>query len=165
MTEVPVLRALGVSDRGLLRTATFLNMNWTGEQRFAYRDIDRARELRHYFGFCASRGDFGFVAELDGVTVGVVWLLFLDSGDPGFGFVGEGVPELSIAVWPGYRGRGIGRLLIAAALGEAGVRGPARVSISVEHGNPALGLYRSVGFERAEGCPEGTWVLNLTETP
>jgi ribosomal protein S18 acetylase RimI-like enzyme len=165
MTDAPVLRSLGASDRGLLRTATFLNMNWTGEQRFTYRDIDRARELRHYYGFCACRGDFGFVAESGGVTVGVVWLLFLDSGDPGFGFVDEGVPELGIAVWPGYRGRGIGRSLIAAALREAGARGLARVSLSVEQGNPALGLYRSVGFERAEGCPEDTWVLNPTETP
>ncbi len=161
MTPSPDLRQLNGSDGDLLRTATLTNVNWAGGRRFTYGDIDRAPQIRHYYDFRPDRGDVGFVAEHDRLTVGVVWLLYLDSVDPGYGFVGDGVPELSLTVWSGYRGQGIGRSLLTAALGEAQARGLPRVSLSVEAGNPALFLYRSLGFEPADGAPEGTYVVNL----
>lgn len=163
MTQRWALRPLAESDSDLLRTATLTNMNWTGEQRFTYRDIDRASDFRHYYDLRPTRGDFGFVAERDGWTLGVVWVLFLCSSDPGYGFIADGVPELSITVWSGYRGQGIGRSLIIGALGEARACGLSRVSLSVEPDNPSLFLYRSFGFERAEGTSEGIYVVNLAE--
>lgn len=151
MTTHAALRPLAATDTELLRTATLANVNWTGEQRFTYHDVDRSPELRHYARLRPERGDFGAVAEQDGVVVGVVWALFLAPPDPGYGFVAEGVPEVSLSVWPGYRGRGTGRALLSHLLEEARTRGLERVALSVEEGNPVLGLYRGVGFVRAPG--------------
>jgi ribosomal protein S18 acetylase RimI-like enzyme len=136
-------------------------MNWTGDERFTFRDIDEAPELRHYFDFRPERGDFGFVAEEVGAIVGIVWLLFLPADHPGYGFVAEGVPELSVGVWPGYRGRGVGERLMRQALAEARRRGLERVSLSVEPENPALHLYRKLGFVPVEGGADGTCILEL----
>lgn len=162
MSQEQMMRPLAESDRDLLRTATLTNMNWSGEQRLTYRDMDQAQDIRHYYDIRTDRGDFGFVAEEDGSTVGVVWALFLGPDDPGYGFVADGVPELSITVWSGYRSQGVGRALMRRIMDEARVRGLPRISLSVEQGNPALLLYRSVGFERAPGTHEGTYVVDLT---
>jgi len=51
--------------------------------------------------------------------------------------------------------------LISAALDEARARGVARVSLSVEAGNPALQLYRAAGFERVVGAAEGTYAVSV----
>lgn len=153
------IRGLTPSDGELLRTATLANVNWAGE-RVTYRDIDADAALRHYCSLDPMRGDFGFVG-VDDVVIGVVWLLFLNSADPGYGFVDDGVPELSVSVWSGYRGRGIGRALINHALAQAALQGVARVSLSVEDGNPAVNLYRNLGFVRQSGAAEGTYVISL----
>jgi GNAT superfamily N-acetyltransferase len=159
-TEVTT-RPLTADDSGLLRTATLANLNWTGEQRFTARDVVSTPELRHYCRFRPERGDLGFVAEVQGLVVGVVWALFLGSDDPGYGFVADGVPELSLCVWSGHRGRGIGGGLLRRALEEARRRGIGRVSLSVEAGNPSVHLYRSVGFRPVPGAADGTMAVDL----
>lgn len=164
MNQIGELRPLTRNDADLQRTATLTNMNWTGEQRFTYQDIDQAPDIRHYYELETGRGDFGFVAEREGRVVGVVWVLFLAPPDQGYGFVAPGVPELSITVWSGYRGKGIGRKLIGRALQEGATLGLSRISLSVEEDNPSLFLYRKNGFERAEGTPEGTYVVALDRT-
>ncbi len=154
-------RPLTVDDGELLRTATLANANWTGEPRFTSRDVDERPDLRHYTVFRAERGDLGFVAETRGLAVGVVWALFLTGDDPGYGFVADGVPELSLSVWSGHRGRGIGGGLLRRALEEARRRGLTRVSLSVEAGNPSVHLYRSVGFSPVPGAADGTMAVDL----
>ena len=159
-TEVTT-RPLTVDDGELLRTATLANVNWTGEQRLTSRDVDETPELRHYCGFRPERGDLGLVAEVEGRVVGVVWALFLDSDDPGYGFVADGVPELGLCVWPGHRGRGIGGGLLRRALEEARRRGLPRLGLSVEAGNPSVHLHRSVGFSPVPGAADGTMAVGL----
>ena len=145
----------------LLTEATRLNLNWTGTDRFGDPDIVADPALAHYTRLRPERGDFGLVAEVSGRCVGVVWLLFLDSGDPGYGFVADGVPELSVCVWPGYRGVGIGRLLLDEAFRAARSRGIRQISLSVEDGNPARMIYVNSGFHDATGTAPGTMVVDL----
>lgn len=154
-------RPLTESDGPILRTATLTNVNWTGEDRFTYRDVDQAPDLRRYCELRSARGDFGFVAERHGLPVGVVWALFLGGEDRGYGFVEEGVPELSICVWSGYRGQGVGGELLRRVLGEARARGLERVSLSVEAANPAQRLYRTFGFRPVPDAPDGTLAVDL----
>ena len=154
-------RPLPAGDRELLRTATLANVNWSGEQRFTSRDVDETPELCHYTDLRPERGDFGFVAERGGRTVGVVWVLFLAGQDRGYGHVADDVPELSLSVWPGHRGQGIGGELLRRALAEARRRGTGRVSLSVEAGNPSVHLYRSVGFSPVPGAADGTMAVDL----
>ena len=154
-------RPLTASDRELLRTATLANVNWTGEQRFTARDVDERPDLRRYTVFRPGRGDLGFVAERAGRVVGVVWALLLGAEDPGHGFVADGVPELSLCVRSGYRGRGIGGRLLRLALAEARHRGVRQVGLSVEAGNPSVRLYRAAGFTPVPGAAAGTMAVDL----
>jgi GNAT superfamily N-acetyltransferase len=66
--------------------------------------------------------------------------------DPGFGYVGTGVPELIIGVRPIWRAHGVGRALLQRLCDHARAQGFARISLSVERGNFATTLYRSEGF-------------------
>ena len=147
------VRELGEADNAILAEATLLNLNWVGD-RFAHVVVNANSAFAHYARLLPSRGDFGFVAEDEGGSsndagaswLGVVWVLYLPGAEPGFGFVAESVAELSICVQPGVRGRGLGRRLLQTALAGAVDRGHRQLSLSVEEGNPARGLYASVGF-------------------
>lgn len=67
----------------------------------------------------------------------------------------EDIPELGMALLPGSRGRGIGKVLLAALLEDLRDRGAKQVSLSVDPRNePAMKLYRGFGFE--EVGREGT---------
>ncbi|WP_371152651.1 GNAT family N-acetyltransferase [Buchananella felis] len=155
------LRPLTTADRELLRTACVFNINWPGE-RFTFADLDGYPGLSHYVQLAPERGDFGVVAEQGGNCVGVAWLLFLDSSDPGYGYVADGIPELGITVWTGYRRKGIGRQMLQALIDEARSRGIREISLSVEDGNPSVLLYTAFGFKPVPDAPaEGTYSLPL----
>ncbi len=56
------------------------------------------------------------------------------------------MPELTIGVAPGWRGRGVGRGLLRAAAAAAAAAGIRRISLSVERKNAARRLYAAEGF-------------------
>lgn len=88
------------------------------------------------------------VVGLEGATpVGAAWFRFYRAEEPGFGFVDEATPELSIAVVPSRRHHGYGSTLLTELLARAREAGCRSISLSVESGNPAIGLYERVGFE------------------
>jgi GNAT superfamily N-acetyltransferase len=150
VTTVSV-RPLRADESSLLRVATLGNVNWA-EERLAMPDVLERPELAHYTRIEPARGDFGVVAERSGVPVGVAWAVFLPGADPGYGFVDERTPELSLWVDERMRGQGVGRRLLRALLGEARVRDVPGVSLSVEEGNAvAAGLYRAEGFRPVPG--------------
>lgn len=155
------LRALRESDADLLAVATLGNMNWCAE-RFTMGDILTRREFAHYLTIEPTRGDFGVVAERDGVPLGVCWALFLPADDPGYGFVDVRTPEASLWVAPEARGQGLGRRLLRAVVAEAGARGLGQISLSVEPDNHAKRLYASLGFEDVAGREDdGVMLLRL----
>lgn len=93
-------------------------------------------------------GEFGVVAEDEaGRPIGAAWARLLGADRPGYGYVADGVPELSIGVEPGHRGQGVGRALLVALLEAARAAGHDRISLSVEPENRAALLYKSLGFE------------------
>jgi GNAT superfamily N-acetyltransferase len=91
-------------------------------------------------------GDFGLVAE-QGRALGAAWYRIYTETSHGHGFVESGIPELSIAVIAPRRHEGIGRLLLIGLIETSEVQGYPALSLSVNHGNPARGLYESVGFQ------------------
>lgn len=145
MVDQVTLRPLVPAEDGLLAEATLGNLNWSG-QRFTMQDVLERPEFRHYTRLVPDRGDFGFVAEREGEPIGVGWAQVLPAGDPGYGFVDETTPEVSLWVKQPFRGRGLGRILLRRLQQEAGRRGTARLSLSVEGGNDARRLYASEGF-------------------
>jgi ribosomal protein S18 acetylase RimI-like enzyme len=94
-------------------------------------------------------GDHGLVAEQDG-PVGAAWYRTFTDASHGYGFVGEDVPELAIAVVASRRHEGIGRRLLVGLIEASVARGHPALSLSVNTDNPARGLYESVGFVAVE---------------
>lgn len=86
--------------------------------------------------------DFGWAAD-DRCLAAAVWVRRMH----GFGHVDDATPELAIALYPEYRGRGIGTLLLRAMLERLRQEGCARVSLSVQRENRAAAWYLREGFE------------------
>jgi len=112
------------------------------------RDIVNRPELARYVREWGDVNDLGFIAvtEENQQPVGASWIRLLTGDDRGYGYIDDATPELSIAVLPEYRGRGIGTGLLIHLLQAVSVHHPS-ISLSVEGGNPASRLYRRLGFE------------------
>lgn len=119
------------------------------------RAIVRSPELARYAADWGRPGDIGYLAvDAEGLLVAAAWLRLLTGDERGYGWVDDATPELTVAVMPGWRGQGIGSRLLAALLDAAAERYDA-VSLSVQADNPAVRLYRRLGFEVVEDG--GTW--------
>lgn len=112
------------------------------------RDIILRPELAKYYQDWGWEGDRGLIAALEQsqIPVGAAWLRLFASNNPGYGYIDDHTPELSIALLPKYRGQGIGTKLLTELLDQARSSYSA-VSLSVLLDNPALRLYRRFGFE------------------
>jgi len=84
--------------------------------------------------------------DLDRGRLGAAWYRLMTSEDPGYGFVNDQAPEVSLAVVPDHRGRGVGGALLRELRDAASSQGYSALSLSVEKGNPALRLYERNGL-------------------
>ena len=137
----------GVIRRGDARDVRFLR----DMLRHAYywRASDPAAAelpVSRYVDGWGRRGDAALIALDAGAPVGAAWYRLFSRSAPGFGFVDESTPELTIAVVPSRRGRGFGAVLLEALLEQARADGFAAISLSVDRDNPAVQLYRRYGF-------------------
>ena len=142
-----VIRPATAGDAAFLADMLMEAVNWSPE----WRPRSRQRVLSdphtaHYVAGWPRDGDLGVVAEAGGTPVGACWLRFFPASDPGYGYAGPGVPELTIGVAPGWRGRGVGRALLRALAAAAAGAVIERVSLSVERKNDARRLYAAEGF-------------------
>ena len=117
------------------------------------RDIIKQPDLASYINDWGSSDDTAVFALDDGTVVGACWSRCFPESSPGYGFIQPDIPELSIAVSPAYRGKGIGSQLIAALLNHLKNRYSA-VSLSVSRENPAKRLYKRFGFEVVAESPD-----------
>ncbi len=100
-------------------------------------------ELRVYTeGFGQEPNDRGLVAEENGKIVGAVWTRIMED----YGHIDEKTPSLAMSLYPAYRGKGIGTVLLREMLALLAKDGYARVSLSVQRANDAVRLYRTAGF-------------------
>ncbi|HEY9243986.1 MAG TPA: GNAT family N-acetyltransferase [Streptosporangiaceae bacterium] len=141
------IRPAGAGDAGFLGDMLAEAVNWSTEWRPKSREeILSAPDTAHYVTGWPRDTDLGVIAEAGGQPVGAAWLRFLPQSDPGYGFVAPDVPELTIGVAAGWRGRGVGRALLRALASQARARGIARISLSVERKNHAQRLYLAEGY-------------------
>ena len=114
--------------------------------------------LERYVAGWGRPGDTAFVA-IDGFQpVGAAWYRLFEQEEPGYGFVDERTPELTIAIVPSRRGKGLGRDLLAKLIERARAEGYEQLSLSVEPDNPAIRLYEETGFEKV-GERAGAFVM------
>lgn len=143
------IREATADDAGFLLGMLVEACNWTGEQRFARRDVEVHPRLAHYITGWPRAQDFGVIAVGDyGAPLGATWARTFSAQDPGYGFVAADIPEISMAVVASQRGHGIGRRLLQALVDTAGQNGWRALSLSVEDGNRVAHLYRAAGFTR-----------------
>lgn len=92
-------------------------------------------------------GDFGVVAiDPTGRRLGAAWYRFFTAQNPGYGYISDEIPEITIGVDPESRGLGVGRALLEALCNGARERGLKAIGLSVDRENAAAVLYERVGF-------------------
>ncbi|MEU4887738.1 MULTISPECIES: GNAT family N-acetyltransferase [Streptomyces] len=153
-------------DAGFLTDMLVAAVNWDRAREAVGRDrvlVDH--RTAHYVEGWPRPGDLGVVAvEAGGQPIGAAWLRLFSSDDPGYGFVAEGVPELSVGVLPPWRGRGVGRALLSEIARAAVEGGFDRICLSVERANRARRLYAAAGFTTVGSGPDSdTMVMALSE--
>lgn len=110
--------------------------------------------LTRYVDNWGRPGDVAVMSTETGHRVGAAWLRVFREDAPGYGFVDERTPELTISVVPSRRRHGLGQELLDALLARAREEGHSAVSLSVEEDSPAVAFYERNGFEavrEAEG--------------
>jgi ribosomal protein S18 acetylase RimI-like enzyme len=130
--DVPFLRYVYASTRA----DEMQLVPWTDEQKAAFLNMQFDAQRAHYEQFYP---DCEFlVIERDGVPIG---RLYIDRGDD--------IRITDIALVPDVRGQGLGTALLEQILDEARQKRQ-KVSIYVEHFNPARHLYDRLGFRHTD---------------
>jgi cysteine desulfurase / selenocysteine lyase len=140
------IRAARPEDAGFLAEMVAAAAAW--RPNATEPDVPTNPELARYVTGWGRPADLGVIAVTgpDGEPIGAAWLRRFTGAEPGYGFVDPGVPELSIAVRPGWRGSGVGRGLLQALEAAARSEGVPAISLSVERANAAIAWYRAEGF-------------------
>ena len=126
------------------------------------RDILNNPAIAKYVENWVRVGDEGFIATIgeNQQPIGAAWYRLFPASNPGYGYVNDETPELSIAVVPHYRGKGVGQSLLIQLLQKARLSSSRQVSLSVDPSNPAVHLYQKLGFERI-GISGTSWVMTI----
>jgi GNAT superfamily N-acetyltransferase len=139
-----VLRPVEIHDlrflRDMLRHAYHWRLN-EAEERPVYRYVQNWDRP----------GDAGVIALEGPHPAGAAWYRLFSERAPGFGFVDERTPELTIAVVPNRRGHGTGKEMLTALLERARADGYDAVSLSAAPEQEAY--YGKFGFERVAETP------------
>lgn len=146
------LRKATATDQELLTLLLVEAVNWREQTRLTRGQIMAEPRNSQYVTEWQRPTDFGTVAVSDSDSdsnepMGAVWAGVSSRDQPGYGFISESVPELSIAVFPGRRGEGIGGVLLRACIERSRALGWSALSLNVEDGNhTALSLYQRHSF-------------------
>ena len=157
------IRPATKDDDAFLKTMMYEAARWNPDwPREPMAEVLDEPILRRYHEDWGRPGDGGMIAEIDGEPVGAAWYRLFTADAPGYGFVDERTPELSIAVAPLHRRKGIGGTLLRAAMVNAREEGYQTLSLSVAVHNRSRMLYQRVGFEKVgEQGDSWTMLVNL----
>jgi ribosomal protein S18 acetylase RimI-like enzyme len=141
-----VIRDAEALDLRSLSVALAHAADWNGRSPIGPGEAMLRPDLAKYLSGWPWPDDIGVVASLDGRDVGAAWARRLSSASPGYGWVSDDIPELTIGVDPAVRGRGVGTALLDALIMRVRATSEA-LSLSVEDGNTAArALYERAGF-------------------
>lgn len=135
---------------GSTRESELAPVPWTPEQKAAFIAMQFNAQHTHYRQHYPTAQ--WLIVLRDGVPIG---RLYLDRW-------GGEHRIIDIALLPDYRGQGFGAALLQDVLDEAAASGSA-VTIHVEHNNPAMRLYRRLGFTAVED--KGVYLLMRWTAP
>lgn len=111
------------------------------------KSIIKSPELNKYIkNWGKNKSDIAIKATFKNETIALIWGRKFKENSPGFGYIDDYTPELSIAVLSPYRNKGIGTELIKKITESYRKIGCQKISLSVHKLNPAYGLYIRNGF-------------------
>lgn len=116
--------------------------------------------ISRYISGWGRRGDRALIAIDDFQRVGAAWYRLFKRDRPGYGFLDESTPELTIAVVPSRRGRGFGQELLEGLFRQAREDGFGGLSLSVDRDNPSVSLYERYGFRKV-GDEDGACTMRV----
>ncbi len=134
--------------RGSKADATFMRSMLAHAYAWRVNQFEAAIPLSRYVDNWGRPGDLALIATEGGHPVGAAWLRVFPASQPGYAFVAEGTPELTIAVVPSRRRHGVGQELLDALLEQARAAGHSAVTLEVESESDAVRFYERNGFER-----------------
>jgi ribosomal protein S18 acetylase RimI-like enzyme len=157
-------RTATVDDAEFLAEMLVEAVNGSVDGHWSRDEIMQTPELARYIDYWMRPGDLGVIASTpERFPVGAAWLRHWTAVNSGYGYIADDVPELSIAVTPPWRGRGVGRKLTQEILEVARKSKIRAVSLSVSRANFAAGLYTEEGFQVVESFEDSdTMVADLT---
>ena len=105
-------RQATTADQTFLRAMLYRSLYVpVGHEPFS-REILEHPGIAKYVEHWGRDGDLALLAVQDSVAVGAAWLRLFRDGQRGYGYVDDETPELSVALLPEYRGRGVGTALL-----------------------------------------------------
>jgi ribosomal protein S18 acetylase RimI-like enzyme len=162
-----VFRLSAHADAAFLAEMLYEAVNWLddgAEERPSMEAMLAVPQNARYVDSWGRPGDVArYALDPRDEPVGAAWYRTFSAAAPGYGYVGDDVPELAVAVYPEFRGRHVGTLLLGALIARAERDGVRALSLSVNRGNRAKRLYARLGFEVvAEHGDTLTMLLDLT---
>jgi GNAT superfamily N-acetyltransferase len=141
------LRPIVSSDEPFLWEMLYLALYVSEGQPPFPREILKEPDIACYVLGWGRPGDWGLVACDANTAVGAIWLRQWSGEEKGYGYVSPSVPELSIALLPEYRNKGLGSRMIKTVISMAHGKYPG-LSLSVVESSPARQLYERLGFRK-----------------
>ena len=146
------IRPLQVQDELILWKMLMLAAHETSLE-YVQKQLYLARYVQNW----GRAEDMGFIAGIGKMPIGSAWLRLWSGDNRGFGYIDDETPELAMAVVPKYRGKGVGTRLLFQIMSAAQDDFPT-LSLNVRSDNPAVSLYKRMGFFKVEGSE----VINRT---
>lgn len=153
------VRLATMTDLPAIAAALAYALDWRGEGGWeSPAELIEATGHGYLIAGWGRFGDVAVVAEVDGRAVGAAWYRGWSEALHSYGYIDDATPEIGLGVEPGYRRQGIATALMTRLIALALERGVPSVSLSVERDNPAVDLYRTLGFRHSADV-DNAWTM------
>ncbi len=124
------------------------------------RDVLQTPDLAKYVQDWGRKSDRAFITFDAQTPVGAAWYRLFNADNPSYGYVDDRTPELTIALLPRCRNKGLGKSLLIHLLEQAKADGYQQISLSCDPKNDnALHLYQKLGFEQVGVHIIQNWIM------
>jgi hypothetical protein len=132
--------------RGSVHDLSFMRAMLTYAYNWHVNALDVEIPSARYVEGWGRPGDAALIALDNGHRVAAGWYRLFDEDSPGYGFLDDRTPELTIAGVPSCDPDSILHVLLARLVAQGAGDGYRALSVSIERSDPALAMYAAVGF-------------------
>jgi GNAT superfamily N-acetyltransferase len=136
-----------VIRRGGHLDVPFMRSMLTHAHNWHVAKFDTEIPLSRYVDGWGRPGDTVLIAIDAGHRTGAAWYRLFRASAPGYAFIDEATPEMTVAVVPGRRGEGIGKELLYGLFERAQADGYGAISAAVQKDHPEVRGFENEGFE------------------